>query len=671
MKTVAVIQARMGSTRLPNKVLMNLGGKPVLRWVIDAARAAPGVDLVAVATSTETADDIILNKCKEWGVWCFRGSENDVLERFVGAAEDTDADILLRLTGDCPLHDPQVIGEVVRLRKQAGAQYASNIDPPTWPDGLDVEVFTREMLETAHREATRASDRDCVTRFMARNRSRFHSATMTCPIPGLHKERWVLDTLSDMQFCQEIASRLPSNWNGSYLDILDILDREPKLRWINDHHPRNERFYEGINQEDLGEYRYPRSRKALTRAEEIIPLGAQTFSKSHVQFPGNSPLYVSHGDGAYIYDIDGNEYVDCMAGLLPVILGYRDPDVDRAIRTQLDSGITLSLATELEWQLAHRITKHIPSAEMVRFGKNGSDATTVAVRLARAHTGRSLVLNSGYHGWGADFVGDFGDRGRGVPDVVRAHTRSFKHGDSEEAIKQIKTGSYACVIVEPEDNPEFLQVLRDVCDETGTVLIFDEIITWPRWGMSGAQGHFGIKPDLTCISKALGNGMPISAICGRKDIMKLLEPPNNIFYSGTFQGECLSLAAAIACIDKLERENVVEKIREQNIYLNGEMFRLVVKHDVPVECHYLQGLTRYTFWDAGGASGTQIASLFREVMAASGVLIISSNNLGFMHRDNEIKRVVRAYDNAFRAISSGLNDGSLAGQAPIAKSVRG
>jgi len=649
---------------------MKLGNKPVLKWVIDAALAAPGVDEVVVATTPSEADKEIIRKCMEWDVSHVCGSETDVLSRFMLVSDHFNPDVLLRLTGDCPFHDPQVIGEVIRLRKQAGASYASNIDPPTYPDGLDVEAFTRELLEIAHREAVRASDRDCVTRFMARNRSRFPSATLTCPIPGLHKERWVLDTLSDMQFCEEIASRLPADWNGSYLDILDILDREPNLREINEANPRNERFYEGINGEDLGTYSYPRSKKALARAREVIPLGAQTFSKSYVQFPGESPLYVSHGDGAYIYDIDGNEYVDCMAGLLPVILGYRDPDVDRAVRSQLDSGVTLSLATELEWQLATRITRHIPSAEMVRFGKNGSDATTVAVRLARASTGRDHIVSSGYHGWGHDFAGDFGDHGRGVPEDHRRMTFHLRYGETEKFIVAIKGGLYACVIVEPEDNPEFLRALRDVCDQSGTVLIFDEIITWPRWGMSGAQGFFGITPDLTCISKAMANGMPISAICGKRSIMKLMEPPNNIFYSGTFQGECLSIAAAIACIDKLERENVVEKIRQQQVNLNGEIFRLALKHDVPVECHYLQGLTRCSFRDTEDASGGQIANVFRETAAKNGVLIINSNNLGWMHRENEIKRVVRAYDEAFQAISRAMQDGSMATREAVAKSVR-
>jgi len=667
MTVVACIQARMSSTRLPGKILQNLAGRPVLKWVVDAAQQAPGVGEVVVATSDNHADDIVAQKCLEWSVRCVRGSETDVISRFMAVAQATHGTDFIRLTGDCPFHDPQVIGAVVRLYKNSKAagkshqvHYASNIDPPTWPDGLDVEIFSGAILQAAHREATRPSDRDCVTRWMARNRSLAGSATLTCPVPGLVKERWVLDTINDMRFCQEVASRLPSDLPTSYLDILDVLDRNPELRQINSMHPRNERFYEGINSEKLGSYSYERSRALLVRAKKIIPMGSQTFSKSYVQFPGNSPLFVSHGDGAYVYDVDGNEYVDLVSGLLPVILGHRDPDVNDAIRAQLDSGITLSLATELEAQLAERIIRLIPSAEQVRFGKNGSDVCSVAVRLARANTGRDFILTSGYHGWGDAFIGDFGDRGRGIPSGIRHFSVSLRHGDTDFAIKEINSRKYACIIVEPETNPEFLQALRDACTETGTILIFDEIITWPRWGIGGAQKYFGITPDLTCLSKAMGNGMPISAICGRADIMKLLEPPDNIFYSGTFQGETLSLAAAIACIDKMERENVVETITRQNATLNGRIFDLSGRHDAPVVFSFTPGLTRLAFEDRGTSTKEQIATLFRQKMAENGVLVINSNNLGYMHRENELKRIVRGYDVTLGAISDAIKRGNIA-----------
>src|SRR6266478_6182636 len=205
MKAVAIVQARMGSTRLPGKVLMPLGGHPVLEWCVRAARSAPGVDEVWVATTTLDADDAIVKWCDE-------------------------IDVNVRLTGDCPFLDPQVIGAVVRLQKSTGAHYVSNVSPRTYPDGLDVEAFTLIALVFAHTHATRPIDRDCVTTFIERNRSRLRAETVINPIPGLQDERWVLDTKADYNFCQNIVSYWPwENGPPTQLDILGILDATPAL----------------------------------------------------------------------------------------------------------------------------------------------------------------------------------------------------------------------------------------------------------------------------------------------------------------------------------------------------------------------------------------------------------------------------------------------------------
>lgn len=658
MKVVAVVQARMQSTRLPGKILMDLAGKPVLRWVYDAAKAAHGVDEVVVATSTQRADDIVQDYCEQHGMNFVRGSEDDVISRFVLAMRETDADALIRLTADCPFHDPDVIAAVVRLfRDRTGARYVSNTNPPTWPDGLDTEVFTGQILEEADYYATRKTDRDCVTRYMIRNGGTTNE-NLTCPIPGLVKERWVLDTENDLRFCRAIADRIGSDKPASYLKILSVLDKEPELREINKMHPRNERFYEGINTEDLGVYDYTNSVDQLDEARKLIPLGCQTFSKSYLQFPDKAPYFLSFGDGAYCNDIDGNEYVDCVGGLLPLILGYRDPDVDAAIRHQLDFGITFSLATELELDLADRISTFIPSMEMMRFGKNGSDVTSVAVRLSRALTNRGLIISSGYHGWSDCFVGDFNDSQRGVPPPVRELTTQVNRLDVDQTVGLIRTGWYACIILEPETR-QGLKEIREACTETGTILIFDEIITWPRWGMGGAQELYGVTPDLTCISKAIGNGMPISAIGGRRDIMKQMEPPNHIFYSGTFQGEALSLAAAIACIKKLDCECVIDKIKAYNFSLNNKMLDLSMKYTPQAIISFLDGLTRIDFKDTDGASKEEIATLFRQTMAANGVLIINANGLGYMHREPELKRIVRAYERSFQTIQEAIEKGDI------------
>lgn len=653
MKTVAICQARMGSTRLPGKVLLNISGRPALGWVVQAAQRAPGVDEVIVATSTLPRDDLIADWCSDGGITVFRGSETDVLSRFLGAVHQTQADVVVRLTGDCPFLDPSVIGEVIQLRKMKHAAYATNTDPPTYPDGLDVEVFTRDALEIAHREATRPSDRDTVTRFMVRNRHRLSAANLVCPLPDLVRERWVLDSPEDYELVKEIARRLPpASWlTLSYMQILNILDKEPWIRNINSKLTRNERFYESQVAEGSAKRSYAASKAALDRAEHLIPLGAQTFSKSKLQFPeGAAPLFVTHGDGGYVFDVDGNDYVDLVGGLLPNILGYRDPDVDQAIRDQLSRGISFSLATTLEAELAERLNFHIPSCEMARFGKNGSDVTTAAVRLARHITGRDLVVVGGYHGW-HDWSMSVSERSNGIPLPVQDLSYRFL-----EDIKNHK--EVAAIIVEPEFcSEEQLEKLRYNCSETGIILIFDEIISGFRCGMGGLQGVTGVTPDLSTFGKAIANGMPLSVLVGKEIFMKKLP---EISYSGTFFGETLSIAAAIATIDKLHYDGVPAYLSRMGLSLRVGIVDLLKKYNIHgIEPYGPVELNRLKFCDK------QQQSLFIQEMAKNGVLIIGSHNTCYAHRKPETDRILNAWDQTLKVIAEGgeLDGGVIRGKA--------
>ena len=649
MKTIAICQARMGSTRLPGKVLKAISGMTTLSWVVRAATLAPGVDEVVVATSTLPADDIIDAWCVRNGISCYRGSETDVLSRYIGAVEATSADVIVRLTGDCPFLDPAVIGEVIQLRKMKNADYATNTDPPTYSDGLDVEVFTRALLETTYREATRPSDRDTVTRFMVRNRHRFRAANLVCPLPGLVNERWVLDSPEDYEFICKVAEKLNGK-TSSYLEILQALDQSPELRKINSHLSRNERFYDVLATEPANRS-YKTSMECLSRAEVLIPLGAQTFSKSKLQFPeGAAPLFVTHGDGAYVFDVDGNDFVDLVGGLLPNILGYRDPDVDTAIREQLDRGISFSLATTLENDLAQRLNQHIPSAEMVRFGKNGSDVTTAAVRLARHITGRDKVMVGGYHGW-HDWSMSVSERKNGIPQGIQNFSTNLEPRDSNPAL-------FAAVIVEPEFySAEQLTKFRDYCDRNHAVLIFDEIISGFRCGMGGLQKVTGVTPDLSTFGKAMANGMPISALVGKKEFMHRMP---EISYSGTFFGETLSIAASIATIDKLHRLDIPRKLNVMGAYLRSEINILLHKHNVTgISLYGEVELNRIKFADK------PLQSIFIQEMAKNGVLIIGSHNTSFAHKKPELDRILLAWDKALEAIAGGakLEGGVIQGKA--------
>lgn len=314
---------------------------------------------------------------------------------------------------------------------------------------------------------------------------------------------------------------------------------------------------------EMANTKFQKSHELLDKATAVIPLATQTFSKSVLNLVvGESPLFLERGKGAYVYDIDGNRFLDLILGLLPVVLGHADNDVNNAIIGQLEKGISFSLATPLEEELASVLCSEIPCAEMVRFGKNGSDATSAAIRLARAVTGREKIICMGYHGWHDWYIGTT-TRELGVPKAVSELSIAlrFNAPDQVEDVLKASPNSFAAIILEPDGHERptsgFLQALRELCDKYGVILIFDEIVTGFRCDMGGAQKHHSVTPDLACFGKAMGNGMPISALVGRRDIMKSVE---DIFFSGTFGGEALSLAASIATIDKMKKVGGIDKI---------------------------------------------------------------------------------------------------------------
>jgi glutamate-1-semialdehyde 2,1-aminomutase len=664
MTTLAVIQARMGSSRLPGKVMEQLGSVPVLERVVRIARSILGVDETIVATSIAEGDKVISDWCGENGVKCFRGSEKDVLSRFAGAAKSESADTVMRLTADCPLLDPQVCGSVLALFKATKADFASNCSPANWPDGLDCEVFSAKALYQADEEATRLIEREHVTPFIHYNRERYAVRSIPCPIPGLHEDRWTLDDPEDLAFLREIVAHLPDDRPPSYLEVLDVLDRMPALRKLNAATGRNEGLRRTLYEEPDGpDRRYDKSRKLLGRARRSIPLGTQTFSKSYAQYPEKAPLFLTHGDGGRVWDVDANRYVDFVMGLLPVVLGYRDPDVDRAISDQLANGISFSLATELEIILAEKLIGIIPSAEMVRFGKNGTDATSAAVRLARAFTGRERIMASGYHGWQDWYIGAT-TRDKGVPEAVRALTHMVPYNDIQaiHELLQKHPSEFAALIMEPtnvvEPQPGYFDEIRELLSDNGVLLIFDEIITGFRFSLGGAQELYGVTPDLSCFGKSMGNGMPISAVMGRSDIMREME---EVFISGTFGGETLSIAAAIAVIEKMQHQPVIETLWETGERLAAGVNEKIAGQELG-HVLSLKGAAPWKlldFQDHPAADKETIRSVFIQEMLRHGVLLTSSHNVCYAHDDEDIASTLDAYDAALSVIQGGLSKGSL------------
>lgn len=408
--------------------------------------------------------------------------------------------------------------------------------------------------------------------------------------------------------------------------------------------------------------RYEKSEALLTRAERVIPLGSQTFSKSKTQFPfGVSPYFITRGSGSRVWDADGNEYIDFISSLASITLGYNDPDVTAAVRAQLEDGVIFSLPHPLEMQVAEKLVEMVPCAEKVRFGKNGSDATSGAIRLARAYTNRERVAVCGYHGWQDWYIGSTA-RWRGVPEAVRKLTHTFPYNDlpALETLLAQHAGEFAAVILEPmnivEPAPGYLAAVKELAHYHGAVLVFDETITGFRYANGGAQELFGVTPDLATFGKGIANGYPVSAVAGRADIMKLME---EIFFSFTFGGETLSLAAALATMSKLQREPVVDTLRARGEHLTAVVKALIEKHQLG-ECLGVSGHPSWTFLtikDAPGCTMWEAKTLLMQELLARGILWFGTHNLTYAHTEADIELLAAAYDQVFpllrRAIETG------------------
>jgi glutamate-1-semialdehyde 2,1-aminomutase len=415
--------------------------------------------------------------------------------------------------------------------------------------------------------------------------------------------------------------------------------------------------------------RYSNSLKTLKRSKRVIPLGSQTFSKSYVQYPqGHSPLFIQRGKGGRVWDIDGNEYVDLVCGLLPVILGYCDSDVDAAIKKQLGKGITFSLPSLLETELAERLVEIIPSAEMVRFGKNGTDATSAAIRLARAYTGRDHIIALGYHGWQDWYIGAT-TRHKGVPNAVSNLTHKLPFNDLDAIYNLFAEypEDIAAIILEPMSSIEpedgYLESLREFTKKNNILLIFDEVITGFRYALGGAQELFKVTPDLSCFGKALGNGMPISAVVGKKEIMMEMQ---EVFFSGTFGGETLSLAAAIAVVDKIKKDQVIESLWKKGSYLSEEVTNRIKENK-------LSGIIKLSgkspwkvlnFQDYGDTEGAFFKTFYMVEMLKHGVLTIGTHNICYALNDEDMEHILKAYDKTLMSLSNAISDGNIKEKLP-------
>lgn len=558
LKVVAIIQARMGSTRLPGKVMKIINGKPMIEWMLARLRMARRITSIVVATSADPRNVPLVEHVRSLGYSCEIGSENDVLERYAYVARAHSADVVIRITGDCPLVDPNLVDNAISVFMEAGVDYLCNNYPPTYPDGLDIEVFSLNALCRAHTEASEAFDREHVTPYFRRP-GLFNTITISAD-EDLSTLRWTVDEAADLEVISRVFEQFAPRYDFTWGDVLALQRNKPDLFNANADIFRNEGATMGTGQ------------KLWKRAKKVIPGGNMLLSKRAEMFlPDHWPSYFSKASGCRVWDLDGNEYIDMsIMGIGTNTLGYGHPEIDEAVRATVDAGNMSTFNCPEEVYLAEKLVELHPWADMTRLARSGGEANAIAIRIARAASGRDNVAICGYHGWhdwylSANLGAEKGLDGHllpglvpnGVPRNLANMVFPFNYNNYDELEALVKTRNIGVIKMEvvrnvkPEDN--FLQRVRKLATDNNIVLIFDECTSGFRETFGGLHKKYGVEPDMAMFGKALGNGYAITAIIGRREVM---EAAQNTFISSTFWTERIGPVAALKTLEVMERENL-------------------------------------------------------------------------------------------------------------------
>jgi glutamate-1-semialdehyde 2,1-aminomutase len=619
MKTIAIIQARMGSTRLPNKVMRPINSVPMIELLFRRLSKSKRIDKIILATSDDPRNHPLVDHMLSLGYNVFQGSENDVLDRYYQAAKRYHPDTVVRITGDCPLIDPELVDQVIAAYEEKGVDYFSNVLPPTYPDGLDTEVFSFHALERAAQQATRSAEREHVTLFM-RESGLFTTGNLNHE-QDLSQERWTVDEAADFEVIEAVFNHFHPRTDFGWLEVMALRQTRPALFNANRHLTRNEGATMGTGQ------------KLWKRAKQVIPGGNMLLSKRAEMFlPDQWPTYFSKAKGCRVWDLDDNEYIDMsIMGIGTNILGYGHQEVDDAVRKTIDAGNMSTLNCPEEVYLAEKLIELHPWADMVRLARTGGEANAIAIRIARAASGKDKVAICGYHGWHDWYLAaNLGDdknlaghllpglEPNGVPQSLRGTVYPFNYNNFAELKALVNAHDIGVIKMEVVRNQvplnNFLHKVRQLSTDRGIVLIFDECTSGFRQTFGGLHKMYGVDPDMAMFGKALGNGYGITAAIGKREIM---EAAQTTFISSTFWTERIGPTAALKTLEVMERVKSWEQITQAGLNITTRWKALADKHGLSITTNGLPALTGFSF---NSPNALAYKTLITQEMLAQGYL---------------------------------------------------
>jgi glutamate-1-semialdehyde 2,1-aminomutase len=608
MHILAITQARVGSTRLPEKILKTIKGETLLEIHMKRVLQSRLISKLKVATTIEPHVEKIVAVANKLGVEVYKGSVNNVLDRFYQTALPEKPDWVVRLTSDCPLIDPVEIDKVIQHALDNDLDYVSNALEPTFPDGLDTEVFKFSALEKAFREAKMTSDLEHVTPFIWKNSS-FKGGTIFSSDCVMNEKdfsgiRLTVDTLEDFLVIEKLVELLGTD--KPWLEYVRALEQHPEIQKLNEQYKRNEGYEKSLKKDTMG-----KGQELYKKAKTLIPGGTMLLSKRPEMFlPEQWPAYFSKAKGCKVWDLDGNEYTDVsIMGIGTNILGYGNDEVDEAVIRTVQTGNMSTFNCPEEVALAEKLVELHPWADMVRFARSGGEANAIAIRIARAASGKDKVAICGYHGWHDWYLSaNLGDEQNlaghllpglepaGVPKNLSGTTLPFNYNNIQELYDLVNRHDIGVIKMEVTRNmgPEvdFLQKVRQLATERNIVLIFDECTSGFRQTFGGIHKLYGVEPDMAMFGKALGNGYAITTTIGKRSVM---EAAQKTFISSTFWTERIGPTAALATLKVMERIKSWETITHTGLEIKKRWQQLADKHQLSISQWGLPALTGFSF----------------------------------------------------------------------------
>ena len=596
-KVLAIIQARYNSKRFPGKVVKKIGNQTILEILIKRLSKSKRISKIIVACSDNPSDKAIVDVCNKLGINYFIGSEEDVLDRFYNAAKKYKRYGILRITADCPLIDPEIVDEVIYNFFVKHVDYASNTNPPTFPDGLDLEIFKFSVLKEAYLNAKKSFEREHVTPFIINNK-KFKKFNLKNS-KDFSSLRLTLDETKDFILIERIIKNFNKNLHFNLKNILYFYKKNKKLFLTNNDIKRNEGYNLNLGQ------------KMWKRAKNVIPGGTMLFSKNpDLLLPNFWPAYFQKTKGYNVWDLEGKKYLDfSLMGVGTNILGYSKKEVDDAVRKVIDQGNMSTLNSKEEILLAEKLIQMHPWAGKVRFARTGGEAAAIAIRIARAATGRDKVAICGYHGWHDWYLSaNLSDSKNlnshlmrnlpieGVQRNLKNSAYVFEYNNFNQLKKIVSDNKIAAVIMEVSRNEQpskyFLEKIRMLTKKENIVLIFDECTSGFRETFGGLHLKYKVSPDIATFGKSLGNGYAINAIIGSDSVMNYA---NSTFISSTFWTERIGSAAAIKTLEIMEKMKSWEMITSMGKSIKIRWDSLAKSLNLKIKIGGLNAIPRFDF----------------------------------------------------------------------------